>query len=159
MIFVKTNNQFSENIQKPLNLFSLKIQKNINDENIYNYILYIGKEYLTLDEFKINVNNLPAYIEVCCDLNDNTIIILYLNSTIKGKGYATLLLFNVIQMALEDGIINIQLDDVSDNYRKQDNIYTNIGLKYEEEDSCEMIGTTEIVMSKLDYFKKKYNWY
>ena len=104
-------------------------------------ILYISNYVLTLNQFKLmvkyNDHTLGSYIEYY--LND-TLIITNLESIVKNKGYATILLLSVLQKAKNKNINVVELDDCSSNYNKKHNIYLKLGFKYINKYGPEMTG-------------------
>ena len=55
------------------------------------------------------------------------------------KGYATRLLKFAINKSIKKGLYIIELDDMSDNFRKQHNIYVKHGFGYVSDHGPEMI--------------------
>ena len=96
-----------------------------------------------------------GYIEYIIDEETNVVGIcdLHTNQKFRGRGIATFLM--IIVSYLNKGK-KITLDDMSDKSRKRNNIYLNIGMKYEENYGPEMIGDCDIVYSHFERFKKKY---
>jgi len=128
------------------------------NEQIMSVVYYIGEKRLTLKEFQEEALTLPAYIETVWDFSVSEMSIMMVHSTIKGKGFGTLMLLIAFITSGEEGIEKILLDDDSDNYGKKNNIYFKLGLKYVEKDAPEMVGETKIVARKWRHMRKKYDW-
>ena len=105
-------------------------------------VYYIHNRKLNIQELKQQYNSLTASISVVTN-DDQEITIADLQSTQHGKGYAMHLLKKACKEALSNNIINIILDDCSDNYRQNHNIYTKMGLQYLEEYGPEMTGSVK----------------
>jgi hypothetical protein len=107
-------------------------------------VYYISdKEY---DKHKINKKNVIAMIEVMFDYNNKSMTIINLISNIPNKQYATNLILYASMEAKKRKIKSITLDDCSDNYRTKNNIYSNIGMVYEDDiTGPEMIGSVNII--------------
>lgn len=82
-----------------------------------------------------------SVIEACLCLNKHAIITnLFTQPNSRGKGYGTLLLRKIIfQCTLKDYIKYITVDDMSDNYRSEHNIYLKHGFRYIADTGPEMI--------------------
>ena len=100
--------------------------------------------YVTTVECKYTT---AGFINVVYDSKDRVATIMNLESIITGKGYATHLIVHVCKQAISKGIITIELDDCSSHYRKDNNIYTKLGLSYiDNEYGPEMIGNVEKII-------------
>ncbi len=55
------------------------------------------------------------------------------------QGFGSQILHGLIHDAIESGVITIELDDMSDNYRKKRNIYTKFGFSYTNDIGPEMM--------------------
>ena len=111
---------------------------------IESVIYYIEYKKLCIKELKKSYNFIPALITVIFNHNDRIMTITDLHSRKPGKEYATHLIIYACHEAKKRGISNIILDDCSDNYRKTNNIYTKIGMKYfDNEGGPEMNGIVE----------------
>jgi predicted GNAT family acetyltransferase len=106
-------------------------------------IYYFAHKELCIQEFKEYYKLLPSLIEV---IYNEQMTVIDLNSSVKGKGYATALLVHASKEASNIGITVITLDDCSDNWCKPHNIYTKVGLEYVNgKHGPEMKGNTSIV--------------
>lgn len=81
---------------------------------------------------KKTYKDIPAFIEVIFNFQDGTMSVINLQSTNPGKEYATHLFLHACQEAKKRGISIITLDDCSDRYRKHHNIYTKLGMTYDD---------------------------
>ena len=78
-------------------------------------------------------NNICGTCSYVIPSDDRTLIyITYLeiSDEQKNMGYGTILLYQVISDAYHNGVTYVNLDDVSDNCHKQNNIYKRMGLWY-----------------------------
>ena len=114
-------------------------------------IYYIGETRLSLYEFQHRHPDepLPAYVSTVFDLNEKTMTVTWIHSSIPNKGYGTTLMGEVAIAAKLAGVETILLDDMSDRYRKPHNIYTKLGLKYENNEGPEMIGNVNTLLDLL----------
>lgn len=95
------------------------------------------KNYLLLS-FKNNneeLSKLSAYIEG----NILNIVSLKTNETFQNKGYASKLLKYIIKYAKDNNFKEIILDDVSDMFMKQNNIYIKHNFTYIKDGMPEMV--------------------
>lgn len=157
MIFFLSDSDFQKCIPKPWKLYEMRLPGE-KDEMIMSVVYYIGDKRLTLPEFKEQAAQLPGYVQTVWDFSDSSVGVIYVNSTVPGRGLGTLLLSISIISAGNEGIEQVVLDDDSDNYRKPNNIYIKLGLRYEEEDGPEMIGKTKTVTRKWRRIRQKYGW-
>lgn len=81
----------------------------------------------------IDENKIVSYIK--CFFNNKTLYITFMFTYPRycNKGYATILLNHVMNIAINNGLKVIELDDCSVNYRTNKNIYINAGLNYIDE--------------------------
>ena len=132
----------------------------INNNNI---IFYLYDSTVPLRE--LNSKDVIGYVNFYIDKEESDINISYLsvNENIEGfdlrrSGFGTYLLFIAILYSKTQGISKVTLDDMSDGYRTDHNIYLNMGFTYEDEDSGpEMEGDVDEIISYLDEFMDKYN--
>jgi len=107
-------------------------------------LYYIAKRQFCIEEIKQIYKTLPASIEVLFIPKDVSMSVIDLRSTNHGKEYATHLFLHACREAKKRGISTITLDDCSDRYRKHHNIYTKLGMKYNDETGGpEMTGKVE----------------
>ena len=52
---------------------------------------------------------------------------------------------------------SIELDDMTDNFRKSNNFYSNLSFRYVEDGMPEMIGFCNQIVRKWRHIKKKYD--
>jgi hypothetical protein len=102
------------------------------------YMYYIGNKQLTLKEYKKQSKNMVGYIETIVDYDESIITISYLHTTIRSKGFGT---FLVGISVLNSGVKTVELDDMSDNFGKVNNIYKKMGFEYVEDGMPEMTGS------------------
>lgn len=112
---------------------------------------YIYKRELSIKELKINNKILPGIIEVIyhkpTKIKEGTMNVTNLNSNKPGHEYGIHLMIKAVKDAKKRGINNIILDDFSDRYRCDHNIYTKLGLKYEDPDGGpEMVGLVDDIL-------------
>lgn len=157
MIFFLSNSRFQKCVPKPWKLYEMRLPGESN-EMIMSVVYYISDKRLTLLEFQREAMTLPAYVETLWDFSESEMTVLFVNSTIPRKGFATLLLSAAIITAGEEGIEKVLLDDDSDNYQKKNNIYLKLGLRYVSDDGPEMEGSTKTVSRKWRTIRQKYNW-
>lgn len=110
----------------------------------------------TINRIDDNVN--IAYIYFSIDKNDKDLYIIYIETTVKkykSKGIGSYLLMLAATFS-EIYVSKILLDDMSDNFNTYNNVYTNLGLKYMNEQEPEMEGKISDVCNYWDNFKSKY---
>ena len=136
----------------------------ILDDDIMNVVFYLydSEAPMTDIDYKYIIGSISTYIDQGED-NEINISSLGVNETLNGfnlrkAGFGTYLLLIAISYAKSLDIKNIKLDDMSDGFRTEYNIYKRIGLEYEDENSGpEMVGLIDEVYSNLDGFLKKYS--
>jgi ribosomal protein S18 acetylase RimI-like enzyme len=101
---------------------------------------------------KIYVNNNTQIIIIKIIHNTSVIGLLYaiiynnicninslnVNEKYQNQGYGSILLYNLIEYCKNNEINNITLDDMSDRFNQQNNIYIKFGFKYIMEGFPEM---------------------
>jgi len=151
MSFVLSPQEYQKCLRKhSLSLYQITIPNSYNSCSVY---YYIGKTLLTLKEYKKCHKDLVGYIHTLVDFQDDVITVLEIQTTIGGCGFGTLL---VCVATINAGQKNIELDDMSDNFRKPNNIYRNIGLEYIENGMPEMIGSTHKIRELWKTLSLKY---
>ena len=106
-------------------------------------LYYFADKKLSIEEIKMYYKNIPALIEV---VYSDCMTVINLQSNDNGKGYAISLLVHASKEAIKRGILYIELDDCSDGYRKNYNIYTKLGIEYVDfESGPEMKGYVHTV--------------
>ena len=63
------------------------------------------------------------------------IISLYVDPVHRGKGFGMKLMKEFLTKAYDLGVVHAELDDCSDNYRKDHNIYIKCGFTYTDSDN------------------------
>lgn len=113
-----------------MNLYTLEIEED-------RFLYYYGSVRLPLDSFKTpnDTNGVSATIEFV--KIDGDIFITWLESKIQGKGYASRLLNICKDIVIESGT-DVYVDDCSDRYRCEHNIYIKEGFAYVNDDGPEM---------------------
>jgi ribosomal protein S18 acetylase RimI-like enzyme len=106
----------------------VKIDKHIPDVFIITKKLYIDEEYIGHVNYSINL--------YC---NDSYIININILKKYRNKGYATSLLKDCLDDIKNRGIKEVKLNDISLNYRKENNIYIKFGFHYVNDDDNDMI--------------------
>lgn len=106
--------------------------------------MIILEEKLKNNNYLINlINNLikVGFIDIFIDNKDKEIIIKYLKieKKFRGNKYGIYLLDYVIKKSKKENIKRILLDDMSDKYRKPNNIYIKKKFKYVNNYGPEMI--------------------
>lgn len=122
---------------------------------INKYIIDKTNEYI-IYKYEISEGSLRsniAYITFLFNYEDKYTTIIYLNSIKQNKGYGSNLLRECINDCLKLGAVLFTLDDMSDRYRSQHNIYTKFGFVYIHEHGPEM----ELIPVKNDLFVLEHN--
>ena len=89
--------------------------------------------------FLKNDENTIGEIYSIIDKNTCIIVSMIIKEEWRGQGYGTLLLKNIIEYCKECNINKIELDDMSDNFNKKNNIYVKNGFKYIQKGYPEMV--------------------
>lgn len=131
----------------------------IRDKTQIQYTLYLGDRLLSYNEYFAICHELPGFIENVINIEEKALIILYINSTIHGKGVGMLLACASILAAYGIGIQSIFLDDNSERFRRRDNIYIKLGMRYVEPYGPEMVGTPSRVVKAWKALVKKYGYF
>jgi hypothetical protein len=76
----------------------------------------------------------------------------------RNKGYASLLIIASCIISERFGLDTIELDDCSDNFKKKNNLYTNLSFRYIEDGFPEMIGSTKQIIRQWRKIKLKYRF-
>jgi GNAT superfamily N-acetyltransferase len=99
-------------------------------EKIANCVIYIEFKYIKDMRSGFKFTDIGG--------SECTILSLYTEKPFRNKGYATYLLKYAIDYCRSKGVHRIVLDDCSDNFKKQNNIYLKCGFRYVEDDLPEM---------------------
>ena len=105
-------------------------------DNMVGFVHYIGPETTTLEDMKEGVT---AYIETIWDFIGKEVTINAIETKIRNVGIGTMLINLVIDKAKSENYNVIVLDDMSKNYRKENNIYKKLGFVYVSDNGPEMI--------------------
>jgi len=136
----------------------------IYDDEMLSVVFYLYDSGSPMNEIDPDyiVGSISIYVDQGED-DEINISSLSVNETLnefnlRKAGFGSYLMFIAICYAKSLDIQNIKLDDMSDGYRSEHNIYKRIGLEYEDENSGpEMIGLIDEVYSNLDGFLEKYS--
>lgn len=74
------------------------------------------------------------------------VVLLYVPPLQRAQGHAVTLLGVLAQMLAEDGCCRIELDDMSDRYRNNRNVYTRVGFQYRSHCGPEMAASRRRVV-------------
>jgi hypothetical protein len=113
---------------------------------------YIYRRELSIQELKMYHKILPGFVEVVYNkptpTEEGSMIVIDLQSNNPHHEYGTHLMMKAAEGAKTRGIENITLDDFSDRYRVDHNIYIKLGLTYEDHDGGpEMVGLVDDVLN------------
>jgi len=111
---------------------------NINTNTILYYIYF---KTLTLK----NIDNSFGHIQISIDNNTMTVTSLYS----RKKGCGTKLMMYSCKEQYDNGIKYIELDDCSERYREDHNIYVKFGMKYVDEYGPEMSGSIKNIINYI----------
>ena len=84
------------------------------------------------------INNFEAYL-----------LQLYVPPFLRNCGHGKQMLFDVATECLKHGCVTIHLDDMSDRFRKKNNIYIRCGFRYNKTIGPEMYSDPLLVCEKL----------
>lgn len=116
------------------------IQYQIEDEHIIIKII---------DDF---MNGEPVGIIIgCVNCRFGIITWLQVCDKYKGHGFGITLIKKFLKKISEIGIIHVELDDCSDNYRKDHNIYIKCGFKYIDNNN-RMYSNVRVSLKKINNF-------
>lgn len=90
-----------------------------------------------------------GYLECCIKRNPKVMRITFMliKPKFRGVGNGTKLLLKALKEAyLNHNVKTVTLDDMSNNYRKENNIYLKVGLKYDADWGPEMTGDIEEIL-------------
>jgi hypothetical protein len=153
------------NIVDGLTLFVIQ-KEIITDDNdgLYSYIYFLHNKTIPINELNSLINdkklNLLSSLDTVWDFNEKKIGILGIHTSLnqRNKGYASLLIVISCIIAERFGLDIIELDDCSDNFKKQKNLYTNLSFRYIEDGFPEMIGSTKQIIRQWRRIKLKYRF-
>ena len=153
------------NIVDGLTLFV--IQKEIisdNNDGLYSYIYFLHNKTIPINELNSLINNkklnLLSLLDTIWDFNEKKVGILGIHTSLnqRNKGYASLLIIISCIIAEKFGLDRIELDDCSDNFKKEKNLYTNLSFRYIEDGFPEMIGSVKQIIKQWEKIKLKYKF-
>ncbi len=107
----------------------------INDSNTDIYDNYIG-------DIDFSFSNGRTRSQKVIDIHN-----LYITDQFRNMGYGSYLIKEVLIDAYKLNYVYIELDDMTDNYRKEHNIYLKLGFKYIANEGCEMRGKIKDMIS------------
>jgi hypothetical protein len=114
---------------------------------------YLNSGPLTREEFREQSKHLSGFIQaIWCPLS-HELSIQWVNSTTPGKGVGTALLATCVQEGLKAGLTSVKLDDMSDRFMDDHNLYINMGMSYDEEYFPEMSGSADIMLQHWETLK------
>lgn len=131
-----------------MNLYSNIVKHN---NKILTHIAYLGNQKWNIKEIQENIRKTKSYIQFVTNQERNETTLLWLQSNVRGKGYARFLFEYMINYSKENGIKKILLDDCSENFRKEHNIYVNFGVKYIDDYGPEMEGNVDEIFDLVKY--------
>jgi GNAT superfamily N-acetyltransferase len=149
------------NSKNPLYFHHFQLQKSTGEYLNFMYLNINSKPARTVEQIQ-NDTDIASYIEFYTDDNSEEANITSLNvlDEFKGKGLAYYLLLKTIKYLNSVGILGVTLDDTTDKYRQQDNIYLILGFKYLCDYGPEMYGDMDILNKQSNYDRaKKYDWF
>jgi hypothetical protein len=129
-------------------------------------IYYFHDRPLTCSEF-CNTQVAGFIQSIWCPIT-KVLTIQYVSSRINGIGLAYALMAACIEDGQRAGMETVELDDMSDRFMQDHNLYVNMGFAYTSEGSPEMVAQTELVLNiwedmkvikrPLDIRRQSQNW-
>lgn len=125
-----------------------------NNHGIINYIIYINDKKLNKNDIK----EANAIIEILIDplLCETSITSIITKPKYRGNGLASFLILIAAEICKKYSKI-IELDDMTDNAFKKNNIYKQMGFFYITKYEPEMRGSPTYILEKIKKFKDKYS--
>lgn len=114
------------------------------DNDILEIIFYITQSglpyYTILDLIRFNNKCIIAWSTLIINKQENEATLTWIktNNEYQKKGYASKLINHMINYCRDSQISEINLDDMTDNYRKDNNLYLKNGFKYVDDNGPEM---------------------
>ena len=133
----------------------------LQDMHKVQFYLYDSSSPMNDFDFNYVIGSITLYIDQGED-DEINISSLSINSelnefNLRKAGFGSYLMMIAISYAKSFDIKNIKLDDMSDGYRTEHNIYKKIGLEYEDDyGGPEMVGLIDDIFSNLDNFLSSY---
>lgn len=112
---------------------------------LYLYVKYlktIMTKYINIQKIFGSISG--VVVERIAYIND---LIVY--DSFRNQGYGIYLIKEFCDKSTEKGGIRIELDDMSDNSRKEHNIYIKVGFRYKYKYGPEMFGNIRNIKLKL----------
>jgi len=114
------------------------------DDDIREVIFYItlsGFPYHSiLDLIRLKKKCIVAWTSLIIYTdNSSTVTWIETHKEYRNKSHATQLLKHIINYCKNNSIVKIQLDDMTNNYRKDNNLYIKAGFEYVDNSGPEMI--------------------
>jgi ribosomal protein S18 acetylase RimI-like enzyme len=115
------------------------------DNDIHEIIFYITQSslpyYSILDLIRLDKKCIIAWSSLAIYKKDNKATLTWIKTQKENrkKGYASTLLYHMIEYCRQYGFSEINLDDMTDNYRKDNNLYIKHGFKYLDDNGPEMV--------------------
>tara|TARA_B100000586_G_C20044773_1_gene399311 strand:+ start:113 stop:682 length:570 start_codon:yes stop_codon:yes gene_type:complete len=158
------------NVTDDLSLFIIMRRITHDDDNndLYSYIFFLRhanerlihindiNKILLDKKFKIKF---PSILETVWDFTENIISVtsIVTDNKYRNRGLGSLLMISCAYIAEHFGLKSIELDDMTDNFRKSNNFYSNLSFRYVEDGMPEMVGFCNQIVRKWRHIKKKYD--
>ena len=158
------------NVTDDLSLFiKMKRITHDNDEhNLYSYIFFLrpaNENLIPINDInkilldkKIKIK-FSSVLETVWDFTENVISVtsIVTDNKYRNRGLGSLLMISCAYIAEHFRLKSIELDDMTDNFRKSNNFYSNLSFRYVEDGMPEMIGFCNQIVRKRMHLKKKYD--
>lgn len=155
--YLDTTPSIQKYIVKPYKLYISRHYFPDSNTEVVSYCVSL-KEPRKEKDFHTESGIVLGFINTLFDYVYKRVEVNFLRS-FKGKcGIGTLLLLLVLKEADEKGMITVILDDDSDNYRLENNIYKKLGFVYCGEYCPEMEGVIKEIIGKWSEMVDKYKW-
>ena len=158
------------NVTDDLSLFIIMRRITHDDDNndLYSYIFFLRPA----NEILIHINEInkilldkkfkikfPSILETVWDFTENIISVtsIVTDNKYRNRGLGSLLMISCAYIAEHFGLKSIELDDMTDNFRKSNNFYSNLSFRYVEDGMPEMIGFCNQIVRKWRHIKRKYD--
>jgi len=128
----------------------------IQIESVYQNVMYLCDDKVECNyEDSIYEPNIIAYIKFyvddttdCADINT-----VHVKENYRGRGYSLFLLLKTIVYLASINIDSVQLDDTSDKYRQEHNLYKLVGFKYIADYGAEMTAEIDELLNSNNFGK------
>ena len=156
------------NVTDDLSLFIImkRITQDNNDNNLYSYIFFLRHAnensipISDINEILLDIEiKFPSILETVWDFTENVIFVksMVTDCTYRNRGLGSLLMISCAYIAEHFGLKSMELDDMTDNFRKSNNFYSNLSFRYVEDGMPEMIGFCNQIVRKWRNIKNKYD--